>query len=112
MRRFLFLLCLVLVVPTFHGCSSTPNERTAYVQTLKAVGATAESAVSLSAQLYRDGRITPAQAREVADFYDKKFQPVFRLAVSTAKADISTVASPDLVALASQLASLVTSLTK
>lgn len=90
------------------GCAA-PSARVAQVQTLKAVGQAAEASVQLSAQLYRDGRITPAQARQVADFYDQRFQPAYRLAVAAVNANLDSIASPDVAALASQLSALVSS---
>lgn len=107
MRKLLLLLALSVTPLVSTSCQTAPSERVIQVQTLKAVGASAEAAVGLSAQLYRDKKITPAQARSVMDFYDQKFQPAFRLAVSAARSDLSTVASPDLVALASELSALV-----
>ncbi len=79
------------------------------MQTLKAVGHSAEAAVQLSAQLYQGGKITAAQARSVIDFYDTRFQPAYRIAAAAAKADLSGPASPDVSALASQLLALVAS---
>lgn len=109
---FLSALCaFVLATPllTLSGGCAAPSARVAQVQSLKAVGQSAESAVELSAQLYRDGRITPAQARQVADFYDQRFQPSFRLAVAAVNANLDSIASPDVAALASQLSALVVS---
>jgi signal recognition particle receptor subunit beta len=63
--------------------------------------------VAESAHLYQNGAITAAQANQVRSIYDSRFQPAFRLAVAAAKADLSTAASPDLIALASQLSSLI-----
>lgn len=113
-----FVLCLCLagmsveVVALTTSCSIPPSQRVVTVQTLKAVGQSAETAVSVSAQLYQSGQITAAQARQVMDFYDNKFQPSYRIAVSAANADLSSVASPDLLTLASQLSNLVSSLQK
>ena len=90
------------------GCGS-PSARVVQVQTLKAVGDSAAAAVQLSAQLYAGGKITAAQARAVADFYDLKFQPVYRLAVSAVQANLDSIASPDVASLAAQLAALVAS---
>lgn len=89
------------------ACQQAPSQRVVQVQSLKAVGQSAEVAVSLSAQLYRDGRITGAQARQVADLYDLKFQPAFRLAVAAAQANLDSIASPDVLTLATQLSNLV-----
>jgi len=107
MRTILAILCLALAVPMVPGCKTAPSERVVAVQTLRAVGSSAEAAVSLSAQLYRDGKITAAQSRAVIDLYDQKVQPAFRLAVTAAKSNLDSFASPDLVNLASQLTALV-----
>jgi hypothetical protein len=115
-RRLALVLSLALAasipVCSFTGCITKPAAQAIEVRTLLAVGQSAEAAVGLSAQLYRDGKITAAQARDVIDFFDNKFQPVFRLAAATAKADLSTLASPDLAALATQLVNLVNQLSK
>lgn len=92
------------------GCKTTPSERVVAAQTIKSIGQAAESAVAVSAQLYRDRRITSIQARGIAEFYDRSFQPAFRLAVTAARSDLSAIASPDLVSLATQLATLVADL--
>lgn len=97
---------VTLVVPALTGCSTPPTQRVTAAQTLKATGQIAEGAVTVAAQLFRDGRITAVQARQVMDFYDNRFQPAFRLAVATGQSDLQP-ASPDLVALATQLAALV-----
>ncbi len=108
MRKLLPLLLVLSLVPFAPvACKTAPSERVVAVQTLRAVGASAESAVTLSAQLYRDKKITPAQARSVMEFYDQKFQPAFRLAVSAARSNLESIASPDLIALASELSALV-----
>ena len=109
-RLLITIVSLAFVVPatvTFTGCSTPPSARVVQVQTLKGVGQSAEAAVSLSAQLYRDGKITAIQARQVLDFYDLKFQPAYRLAVAAVNANLDSVASPDVLALASQLSNLV-----
>lgn len=107
--RILLLGLALLAAPAIiltTGCQA-PSSRVAQMQTLKAVGQSAEATVALSAQLYRDGRITAVQARQVADLYDLKFQPTFRLAVAAAQANLDSIASPDVLALASQLSNLV-----
>lgn len=100
----------ILTLPT--ACTTPPASRVVQVQTLKSVGETAEAAVTLSAQLYKSAVISPTQARQVLDLYDNKFQPAFRLAVSAAKANLDTLASPDLVSLAAQLTSTVAQFSK
>lgn len=109
-NRILFIIALAvgaIAVPFLETSCAAPSERVVQVQTLKAVGHTADAAVALSAQLYRDGRITAVQARQIMDFYDQKFQPAFRVAVSAVQANLDSIASPDLANLASQLSSLV-----
>ena len=113
MKKLFLILALVTATPLAlvqTGCSSPPSARVVQVQSLKAVGESAEAAVTLSAQLYRDGKITPAQARQVLDFYDTKFQPAFRLAVAAVNANLDSIASPDVALLASQLSALVVQL--
>jgi hypothetical protein len=96
---------LLSVVPV--ACSTAPSNRVQAVQTLKAVGQSAEAAVTLAAQLFRDGKINAAQAQTVVEYYDQKFQPAFRLAVAAVNSDLSSVASPDILALANQLSAMV-----
>jgi hypothetical protein len=109
--RFLALaLTLALATPiilTQPGCKTAPSARVVEVQTLKGVGQSAEAAVALSAHLYQSNTITAAQARQVMDFYDNKFQPTFRVAVAAVNANLDSVASPDLISLAAQLSNLV-----
>lgn len=93
------------------GCSS-PSTRVAQVQTLKAVGHTAEAAVATSAQLYGAHLITDKQARDVMDLFDGKFQPAYRVAVNAVNANLDSIASPELVSLAAQLATIVASYQK
>lgn len=94
------------------GCKTLPTERRIVHESLKATGELADAAVALSAQLFRDGKITAAQARAVLEFYDKRFQPSFRFAVVAAQGNLSSIASPDLAALASELSSLIASFQK
>ncbi len=108
--RLVALACFAIAIPVVvTSCSTTPHTQNVEVQTLKSVGQTAEAAVVLSAQLYRDGKITAAQARQVMDLYDGKFQPAFRFAVAAAHSDLSSVANPDVMNLATQLSALVAS---
>lgn len=103
---------LLAASPVFVGCGTPPSARVVQVQSLKAVGHSAEAAVSLAANLYGAGRITAPQAKQVMDFYDQRFQPAFRLAVAAVNANLDSAASPDLVALATQLSTLVASFGK
>lgn len=113
LRKVLLAVALLVSVPlVLPSCGTPPTQRVAQVQTLKAVGHSAETAIELSAKLYRDGKITAAKAREIADLYDKKFQPAYRLAVSAVKANLDSPASPELVDLAQQLLNLSLEYTK
>lgn len=109
-RQIFLAVCLAVSTPLIQiSCTTTPSQQNVQVQTLKATGQIAEQAVALSAQLYRDRKITAEQARQVADLYDSKFQPAFRFAVAAVNSDLSKIASPDVISLAQQLASLVAS---
>jgi hypothetical protein len=94
------------------GCKTAPSERMVEVQTLKTVGAGVDAAMKVAAMLYTDRKITTAQWQRVADFHDQKFQPAYNLAVAIVRADLSSAASPDLVAIFSQLLALVDALQK
>lgn len=113
MKRIISIIVLmlfVIVVPMTHtGCTTPTDKRVAAVQTLKAVGQTAEAAVMTSAQLYAAKTINASQARQIADLYDNKFQPAYRVAVTAVNSNLDSIASPDLVALAAQLSGLVLS---
>lgn len=113
MKKLLIIAALALSIPVFTpGCANTPQTekaRVVAVQTLKSVGQAAETAVGLSAQLYRDGKITAVQARQVLDLYNHEFQPVFRMAVTAAHSDYSSIASSDLITLSAQISALVIS---
>lgn len=115
MKKLITLIGLALlafvVAPSLTSCAA-PSTRVVQVQSLKAVGHSAEAAVSLSAQLYRDGLITAAQARLVMAFYDERFQPAYRVAVTAVQANLDSIASPDVIDLAAQLSSLVASFQK
>jgi polyhydroxyalkanoate synthesis regulator phasin len=110
MRTFLIILLLACAPAFTTSCTTAPSSRVVAVQTLKSVGQTAETSVAISAQLYKDGRITAGQARQVMDVYDKQFQPAFRIAVITANSNLESIASPDLMNIATQLAAMVANL--
>lgn len=106
MKKLLLLAVLAMTAPAFTGCTSTSNTQVVEYQTLKAVGQSAEATVALAAHLYEAGAITAAQAKTVADFYDNRFQPAFRLASAAVQANLSSYAPQDLLNLASQLSAL------
>ena len=93
------------------GCQNPPSERVVAVQTLAAIGMTAKASLDEAARLLARGEITVDQWSKVARFYDQTFAPAYTLAVASVKADLSSIASPDLVGLAAQLATLVAQLT-
>lgn len=95
----------------FTGCKTVPNERVQVVQTLKIVGQSAKATVDSAAQLLAQGSITVVQWNKIAAVYDTQFQPAYTLAVAAAHSDLSTVASPDLIGIAAQLAALVAQIT-
>jgi len=110
--RFLTLAIALGILPaTFSGCNSTPSQRVVQVQTLTAVGTAAKTSMQAATSMLKQGQITVAQWQVIANAYDLKFQPAFAIAVSAARSDLSSVASPDLIALAGQLATLVAQLT-
>lgn len=111
MKKLFLILALAFAAPLLvTSCNTTPQTKNYEVQTLKAVGHTAETAVALGAHLYHDGKITADQARHINELYDQKFQPAFRLAVSAAQSNLGSIASPDLAALAAELSAYVASL--
>jgi hypothetical protein len=108
--RLVSLAVLAVTIPLAQtACHTAPSAHASQVQvqTLKSVGQVAEAAVALSVQLYGSRKITAAQAREVADFYDRKFQPAFRLAVSAVNANLDSFADPEIIGLANDLVALV-----
>jgi hypothetical protein len=106
----LFLtLSLFLAQGVTTGCSTAPSERVNQVTTLKIVGASADASMKLAAQLLKDGKISREQWQKAADFFDFRFQPAYGLAVTAVQANLDSVASPDLVNLSTQLASLIAS---
>lgn len=105
----LTLLAAVPLAPT--GCQTAPAERTTQVTTLKVLGASRDAAMKTAAQLLKDGKITWEQWDKIAKAHDK-FQTAYRLAVAAVKADLSSAASSDLMALWGELAALVTTFQK
>lgn len=114
--RHILIACLpwalFLSLPVYTTSCQAPSARVVQVQTLKAVGHTAETAVATSAQLYGAHLITDKQARDVMDLYNQKFQPAYRVAVKAVNANLDSLAAPELIDLAAQLATLVASYQK
>lgn len=93
------------------ACSTAPSSRVSQVQTLKAVGQSAEAVVQSSAHLFATGQITAAQARQVINFYDQKFQPVYRISVTAVQGNLSLAAPEELILLSAQLSALILTFT-
>lgn len=108
MKKILALLlfaCAAAMLPV--ACTNPPSAQVVEVKTLEVVGASAKAALDSAAQMVKAGQITVPQWQKVAVFYDSRFQPVYALAVTAAHSDLSTLASPDVQALAQQLIALV-----
>lgn len=113
MKKYLTLLIAAVVFGLTaletSSCSTAPTQRGQTVTTLKIVGASVDASMKIAVQLLRDGHITAAQWNLIATIHDQKFLPAYNLAVAAVQANLDTVASPDLAALAAQLASIVAS---
>lgn len=90
------------------GCTSAPETRVAEVQTLKAVGLSAKTAMDAATTLLKQNSITLAQWMRVADLYDHEFQPAYRVAVNAVQSDLAP-ASPQLINVGAQIVQLVAS---
>jgi hypothetical protein len=113
-NKLLRLLPLVLalavatpVVINFSGCQTPVDQRTTAVTTLKVVGLTADTAMKLAADAYHNNQIRPDQWQAIADFHDQKFLPAYNTAVQAVQADLSSIATPDVIALCQQLGALI-----
>lgn len=110
MKRFLLFVIVGLLAFSapmlLTSCSTAPSARVAQVQTLKAVGESAEAAVTSAAHLYASGQITAQQTLQVMQFYDQKFQPAYRVAVTAVNSNLTLQAPDDLVLLSAQLSAL------
>lgn len=110
MKKLLFSLVLLFALPALHtGCTTAPTQRGQTVMTLKIVGASVDASMKIAVQLLHDGHITAAQWNQIAAIHDQKFLPAYNLAVAAVQANLDSVASPDLTALAAQLASIIAS---
>ncbi len=105
------LLFAVITPALTTGCVNTASSQATKYKTLAAVGAAAQASMDSAAQMVKSGAITVPQFQKVAAFYDTKFQPAFRFAVTAAQADLSGIASPDLTALLLQFTTLVAEVT-
>lgn len=112
MKSLLLILALLTAPLAFTACSTAPTERVSQVRTLQAIGETASTSMQVAAKLRVQGRISAEQWTRIADFHDTRYLPAYRLAVATVSADLSSVASPDLINLVTQLAALVAELEK
>lgn len=115
LRSALISLCLLCAVAapvlTLAGCATTATSESTKYRTLAAVGAAAQAAMDGAATTLKAGKITVPQFQRIASFYDTKFQPAFRFAVTAAQADLGSVASQDLTSLLLQFTTLVAEVT-
>lgn len=110
LRSILFVSFIACVIPLITpGCKTPPDQRGQAVTTLKIVGASVDATMKLGAQLLYDKQITRAQWDQIAVIHDTQFQPAYNLAVAAVQANLDSVASPELIGLASQLASAIVS---
>jgi hypothetical protein len=105
----LALACITPILVLETGCP-TVDQRTTAVTTLKVVGLTADTAMKVAAQAYHNGQIRADQWQSIADFHDQKFLPTYNTAVSAVQADLSSIATPDVIALCQQLGALIQAL--
>lgn len=89
------------------GCTTPVNQRVVAGQTIKAAGQAAEAALTLSAQLYAAGRISPAVARGHLDFFDQRWQPAYRVALAAVASDTGAPAPAQLLALLAQFQAMI-----
>jgi len=110
--KLVLLAGLALATPlAYQGCATAPDQRVQAVQTLGTVGASAKAAMDTATQLLKVNQITVAQWQSIANFYDTKFQPSYNLAVAAVQANLSSIASPDVINLSAQFLALVAQLT-
>jgi hypothetical protein len=115
--RYLLISVVLAVAGVFclsnlTGCTTAPSERTAAVRTLQAIGETARTSMEVAAKLRVSGKITERQWQGIAAFHDNRFMPIYRVSIAAVSADLSSPASPDLIAVVTQLAALVAELEK
>jgi hypothetical protein len=103
--RVTALVVVLLVV----GCASAPPDRVA-LDTLKIAKATADSAMRVCADLYRQGKLTDAQKEQAILAYDKfaaaATTAAFALKAATTEGDANAIIVNATVALASLLDTL------
>lgn len=102
----LALLFSLSMVSLGTGCQA-PSTRVGQVKTLKAVGESRDATMKIAANLLANGQITVDQWTKIAKFHDERLQPAYNLAVGAVRADLDSVASPDLLLLLTQFVSLV-----
>lgn len=104
-------MVLALSLPFLSGCSTTPNAQHTEYTTLRVIGASRDAAMQIAAHEYNLHHISPEQWAKIKNLHDNKLQPAYRFAVAAAMANLDTLASPDLVDLANQLAQLIAQFT-
>jgi len=66
-----------------------------------------DTGMKVAAQAYHNGQITADQWNKIAAFHDNDFLPVYNTAVQAVQADLSSIATPDVIRLAQQLGVLI-----
>jgi len=114
MKKFISIIAILSLWVGFFslpisqtGCKSTPEQRTQTVQTLKIVGQSAKTSMDAATQLLKQGSISVAQWQKVATVYDTQWQPTYAIAVNAAHSNLDSIADPELIGIAAQLAALV-----
>lgn len=108
------LLLLILsmgTIPVLTSCTTAPSARVAEGRTLEYAGLTAKAALDTSAQLLAHGKISVVQYEAVAAI-DDKFHLLYDPAVRAVQADLSSLASPDILAIVAQLTAAVAQFTQ
>jgi len=104
-RLILILACLSPITLTQQGCQNIPAQTQA-VQSLKAVGYAGKAVIDGAWELRKQGAMSEAKWVEIAAFYDNRFQPAFRAAVTFAKNNPNAPAPVAIVSLLSELQTL------
>ena len=114
-------IALILALVCSTGCSELTKATTAVgsalsspttVTTLKVLGATVDSTMTIAAQMYHNGQITTAQWNTLANIHDNEFLPAYNLAVAAVENDTNQPAAPSLIAIGGQIVSAFQTMTQ
>lgn len=96
----------VLTIVHVSGCATQPSARVVQVRTLGVLGSLTKTGMDGSTQLLKQGKLTVDQWRNVATFYDSRWQPAYNLAVAAVRSNLDSIAGPDLQKLADEFLAL------